>query len=61
VHDTVEFVLRANTRIYKHRLTLVGLEETVLENDVKIVVNCHDVGSHTHQCCKSDITAYYCL
>jgi len=55
VHDTVEFVLRANTRIYKHRLTLVGLEETVLENDVKIVVNCHDVGSHTHQCCKSDI------
>jgi hypothetical protein len=43
-------------KIFKwHGLTLVGLEEAGIENDVTIVVNCYDVASHTHHYCKSDI------
>jgi len=44
-------------KIFKwYGLTFVGLEEAVFENGVTIIVNCYDVGWHTHKICKSDIT-----
>jgi len=49
-------------KIYiRHRLTLVGLEDAVLENEVTIVVNCYDVGSHIQKFCESDIDECYCV
>jgi len=49
-------------KIFKwHELTLVGLEEAVLQNDLTIVVNCYDVGWPIHQCCKSDIIECNCV
>ena len=48
-------------KIFKwHRLTLVGLEETRLENDVTIVVSCYDVDLQA-RCCKSYGTECYCV
>jgi len=49
-------------KIFKwHGLTLVGLEEAVLQNDVTIVVNSYDVGWPIHRCCKSDIIECNCV
>jgi len=50
------------SKIFKwHEMTLVGLEEAVLQNDVTIVVNCYDVGWPIHRCCKSDIIEFNCV
>ena len=49
-----------NCKICKlHGLTLVGLGETVLVNEVTIVVNCYGVVSSSQGCCKSDVIECY--
>jgi len=42
-------------------LTLVGLGESVLVNEVTIVVNCYGVVSPSQDCCKSDLHECYCV
>jgi len=42
-------------------LTFVGLEWTVLENDVMVVVKCYGVVLPTPDVCKTDISQCYCV
>jgi len=49
-------------KIYKlHGLTLVGVGLAVLVNEVTIVVNCYGVVSPSQECCKSDVSEWYCV
>jgi len=65
VVETRTHLLRSNCnkfKIYKlHELTLVGLGEAVLVNEVTIVVNCYGVGSPSPECCKNDLIECYCV
>jgi hypothetical protein len=47
--------------MYKlHGLTFVGLVVAGLVNDVTNVVNCYGVVSPSPECCKCDLSDYYC-
>jgi len=49
-------------KVYKmHGLTFVGLGETVLVNEVTIVVNCYGVALAIQYCCKSDVSECNCV
>jgi len=49
-------------KIYKlHGLTFVGLGETELVNQVKIVVNCYWVVSASQECCKIEVSECNCV
>jgi hypothetical protein len=51
-----------NSNMYKlQKLTLVGLGEAVLENEVTIIVNCYGVASPSQGCCKIYENEYNCL
>jgi len=53
------FFLICNNTFTGHVLTLSGIERTMLENNVTVVVNCNDVESPIPQYCKSDISECY--
>ena len=49
-------------KIYNlHGLTLVGLGEAVLVNEVTIVVNCYGVALASQESCKSDLSECNCV
>ena len=42
-------------------LTLVELGESVLVNEITIVVNCYGVVLLSQDCCQSDLSECYCV
>ena len=52
--DIAHYVIKRKIFI-RHRLTIYGIEEALLENEVTIVVKCYDVVSPNPHCWKSDI------
>ena len=44
-----------------HRLTLVGLGEAELVNEVTVIVNCYGVVLPSQECCKNDMSECHCV
>ena len=58
--DIIHFVIHVKY-LQGTDLTFVGLEGTVLENDVMVLVKCYGVVLSTPDVCKTDVSQCYCV